>query len=311
MAHEHPDNAPVYCFGHVSTGQIIRVEGAYPAPNGYGEVVETAENYCGEATGTALVLQRLGVPTMLEGNWLGDNPAGERTLAFLKSRGIDCSGLGIRRGYAGVNEVVISDRTTRTVFGRYRDLLSTTPQWEPPTAERIRRSRCVCVDPGFGETSLSVARMAVENGLPLVTSDAAPESPLTSGASVIVVSKEGLGWHGCSNDPIKAFQDYRSACPGLVVFTHGSDPTWWGRGSETGEVGTFPISATDTAGAGDSFRAGLIYGLLRGWDPARMVRFANAVGALVCRTFPGVLGSPRLEEVERFLDENGAVDPAG
>ncbi|MEZ5277145.1 MAG: carbohydrate kinase family protein [Opitutaceae bacterium] len=296
------DSAPVYCFGHVSTGQILRLRGKYPEPNGYAEVVETAENYCGEATGTALVLQRLGIPTILEGNWLGDNPAGERTLSFLRNRGIDCSGLGIKAGYGGVNEVVITDPTSRTVFGRYVDLLSTTRQWEPPREESIQRSRCVCVDPGFGETSLEVARMALKHGIPLVTSDAAPGSPLTAGAAIIVVSKEGLSWHKLSADPRKAFEAYRAACPGLVVFTRGSESTWWARGAESGEVASFPIETMDTAGAGDSFRGGMIYGMLQGWTDERTVRFAVGVAALVCQSFPGVLGSPELRTVEAFLE---------
>ena len=304
MHRKSSDTAPVYCFGHVSTGQILRLKGEYPEPNGYAEIFETAENYCGEATGTALVLQRLGIPTILEGNWLGDNPAGERTLAFLRDRGIDCSGLGIKGGYGGVNEVVITDPTSRTVFGRYVDLLSTTRQWELPREESIRRARCVCVDPGFGETSLSVARMALEHGVPLVTSDAAPDSPLTSSAAIIVVSKEGLSWHRMSDNPRTAFEAYRAACPGLVVFTRGSESTWWARGAESGEVASFPITVTDTAGAGDSFRGGMIYGMLQEWTDALTVRFAVAVGALVCQSFPGVLGSPTIEAVEGFLRAN-------
>lgn len=296
------DVAPVYCFGHISTGQILRVDGSYPAPNGYAEISETAENYCGEATGTALVLQRLGVDTMLEGNWIGDNPAGKRTIEFLSSRGIDCSGLRIEPGYEGVNEIVITDKTTRTVFGRYQDLLFTTPQWDQPSLDVIRRSRLVCVDPGFGETSLKVAAAARDAGLPMVTCDAPPDSPLTRSAAIIAMSKEGLSWHEGLEDHRAAFETYCQACPGLVVFTRGAEGAWWGRGEVRGEVPGFAIDVIDTAGAGDSFRGGLIYGLLQGWDDDRTVRFACAVAARICQSFPGAVNGPTLKEVEELLN---------
>ena len=60
----------VYCFGHVSTGVILRLKGAFPHADGYGEVIERLDNHSGEATGSALVLTRLGNSVTLEGNWI-------------------------------------------------------------------------------------------------------------------------------------------------------------------------------------------------------------------------------------------------
>src|SRR6185369_8378068 len=178
----------VYCFGHVSTGQILRLKGRFPAPDGYGEVTEALDNHAGEATGSALVLAQLGATVTLEGNWIGDTPACRRTLAFLQSRGIDSSGLIVKPGYQGVNEIVISDGDTRTVFGRYIDLLFTTPQWEMPNAECIRAARIACVDPSFGDATLLVARTAKAAGKPLVTCDTRADSPLAALADAIVIS---------------------------------------------------------------------------------------------------------------------------
>jgi sugar/nucleoside kinase (ribokinase family) len=185
-----PNPFDVYRFGHVSTGVIVRLKGPYPPADGYAEVAETLENHAGEATGTARTLACLGVKVALEGNWIGDTPACRRTLEFLRSRGIECAGLVIKAGYPGVNEIVVSDGETRTVFGRYVDLLFTTPQWEPPDLERVRAARAVCVDPAFGETTKRVARAAQEVGKPLVTCDARHDSPLAALADVNIVSGE-------------------------------------------------------------------------------------------------------------------------
>lgn len=302
----------VYCFGHASTGQILRLKGRYPAPDGYAEIAEMLENHAGEATGSALVLAQLGASVTLEGNWIGDTSACRRTLEFLRSRGIDCSGLVVKPGYQGVNEIVVSDGDTRTVFGRYIDLLFTTPQWETPSVERIRAARIACVDPSFGEATLLVARTAKAANKPLVTCDARADAPLTALADAIVISGEFLHreYPGAVNpgEPReRLFGDYLVRCPGLVVFTAGSSPLWYGRGGDSvrRELPSFPVKVVDSAGAGDSFRGGLIFGLLRGWSDEHSLRFACAVAALICTTAPGCVNPPTLEQVHDFLAQRG------
>jgi sugar/nucleoside kinase (ribokinase family) len=67
----------------------------------------------------------------------------------------------------------------------------------------------------------------------------------------------------------------------------------------------FDVDVVDTTGGGDAFRAGIVYGYLRGWSPEKMVRFAAAVAGLVCTRFPGVLDAPTLDEVVRFMEGTG------
>jgi sugar/nucleoside kinase (ribokinase family) len=297
----------VYCFGHVSTGRILRLKDSFPSPDGYGEVVADLENHSGEATGSALVLTMLGLSVRLDGNWIGDNEPCRRTLAFLGSRGLDVSGLHVQPGYAGVQEIVISDGATRTVFGRYCDLLFTSRQWDHPDLERIRGAKMVVVDPSFGETTLSVTRMAKELRIPLATCDTGPESELAGSADLLVVSNEFLHRdhpeaiaHGAAREAL--FRRYLDRCPGLVVFTSGSGQILFGRkstGIET--IAPFQVDVLDSAGAGDSFRGGLVWASLQGRSDREAVRFAAAVAALVCTTSPGCVHPPTLEQVEALL----------
>lgn len=308
----------VYCFGHVSSGVIVRIKGSYPQPDGYAEIAELLENHCGEATGTALVLAKLGVSVSLEGNWIGDTPACRKTLEFLRSRKIDCSGLGVKPGYQGVNEIVISDAHSRTVFGRYIDLLFTTPQWNMPSASRIGAARFVCVDPAFGEATLFAAREARARNKPVVTCDTRPDSPLAALAEAVIVSGEFIAREypeALKDGParIALFRRYQETCPGLVVFTAGSRPLLCGRGKNAaegpgllprGEIHTlapYKTKTVDTAGAGDSFRGGLVYGMMRAASDLDSLRFACSVAALVCTTAPGCVNPPSLAEVEALL----------
>jgi len=304
--------ADVYCFGHVSTGVLLRLRDAYPPADGYGEVVETLENHAGEATGTALVLNQLGVSVALEGNWIGDTPACRRTLDFLRQRGIDCTGLRVVPGYPGATEVVVSDGHTRTVFGRYCDLLFTTRQWDEPDPRKIAAAKMVALDSTFGDATLAAAQAAAAARVPLVTYDARYDSELAAGAAALIISGEYLRREYPSaaadeNERAALFARYLERCPGLIVFTSGARPLWWSRAAagRRRELPAFPVQVVDSAGAGDSFRAGLIYSMLHGWSDADGVRFAAAVAALVCTRAPGCVNPPTLAEIQQLLSTGG------
>jgi sugar/nucleoside kinase (ribokinase family) len=57
----------------------------------------------------------------------------------------------------------------------------------------------------------------------------------------------------------------------------------------------------DTTGAGDAFRAGFIYGLVRGLSVEETMRVANAVAALKCRELGARAGLPSVDELQHLL----------
>ena len=99
----------------------------------------------------------------------------------------------------------------------------------------------------------------------------------------------------------KAILKLADLCPGTIVVTEGT------KGSTGYEFGLFyrqqayRIKVADTTGAGDSFHAGYLYGLLEGYDmPTRML-YGAAVATLKC-TKPGArAGNPTMGELKRFL----------
>ncbi|HRA76975.1 MAG TPA: PfkB family carbohydrate kinase, partial [Propionicimonas sp.] len=54
-------------------------------------------------------------------------------------------------------------------------------------------------------------------------------------------------------------------------------------------------------GAGDAFGGAICHGLLSGWGLERMVRFANAAGALVASRLECSSAMPTEAEVEQLL----------
>jgi sugar/nucleoside kinase (ribokinase family) len=73
------------------------------------------------------------------------------------------------------------------------------------------------------------------------------------------------------------------------------------QGEQRFEVEAIPVEVVDTVGAGDSFDAGLLYGILSGWDLRRMLRLAAVCGGLSTRAAGGTAAQPTLAEALAYL----------
>jgi sugar/nucleoside kinase (ribokinase family) len=104
---------------------------------------------------------------------------------------------------------------------------------------------------------------------------------------------------------LEIFQQYLTFCKGLVIFTFGGDELWYARpGQQMKKSKPYDITPIDTTGAGDSFRSGIIYGLLRSWDDESTIDFASAVSACVCLTIPHTLRAPEMDGITAFMKKN-------
>jgi sugar/nucleoside kinase (ribokinase family) len=74
------------------------------------------------------------------------------------------------------------------------------------------------------------------------------------------------------------------------------------RGAEVARSEAIPASVVDTTGAGDSFDAGFVAGLLAGWSLDRCLSLAVASGSLSTREMGGTAAQPSLEEALAALE---------
>ncbi len=293
----------VYSYGVVSSSTLYRIAGAFPKAQGYAEIEGVHYMTGGEATNSSIVLSRLGARVKLDGNWLGADQNGTRTRALLTDYGIDTSRLPPMENYEGVQEVVFAAEDTRTIFGTYVHLLDNA-DWNEPQAEDITAAKVVCLDPFFAEQALRAAKIASGAGVPVVTVDCKTDSALLENTSAVVIAESFINENYSDRELEDLFREYQAATDGLVVFTFGDKPVWFGRKGEAVRFAKPPvIDPIDTTGGGDAFRAGVVYGFLQGWDDERIIRFSAAVAAIVCTRFPGVLDSPSLSEVEALLED--------
>jgi len=295
----------VYAYGMIASSTLHILRKSFPAPDGYAEIAQTYSMTGGEALNSSIVLSQLGQRVFLDGTWIGDNPNGRTLLETIRKYEIDTNRLRVKKKYAGVNEIVFSDEHSRTIFGNYIDVLFTSRQWNIPRKADISQARIVCIDPFFHDESMLVARYASELKIPYVTIDCSPTSELATGAAANIISGEYRDREYPEADMAELFNEYLAHTTGLVIFSVGSQEILYGRKGEPIESFTpFSVQAIDTAGAGDSFRAGVILGLLKGWHDERIIEYSAALAGIICTTAPGVLRCPTHRAILKFIREH-------
>jgi 5-dehydro-2-deoxygluconokinase len=89
----------------------------------------------------------------------------------------------------------------------------------------------------------------------------------------------------------------------LAVVKQGPKGVLASEGKVTAEVPPVPVNVLNGLGAGDAFGGALCHGLLAGWDIERVMRFANAAGAIVASRLACSDAMPTAAEVDGLLAE--------
>jgi sugar/nucleoside kinase (ribokinase family) len=295
----------VYIYGMTILSTIYQLKGKYPAPNTYQEIQKTFVMPGGEAANCALILSKLGVKVQLDGPYLGEKTA-DPLIQYFNKKNIDCSQMQKETGFDGWQDIVFCDGESRTVFGWYvQNLFDGKKRWTNPSEDSIRRCNCVVLDPFFREESNLAAQLCVKHKKKYITIDHQWNTFIAQKAHVIICSQEFLNREYPGQDYRTLIEQYRASCEGMVVFTFGADDIFYTTPSSKNVEAfkPFRITAIDTLGAGDTFRAGVVYGVLNEYSPLEIIRFAAACAGIVCTRFPSVHDAPTLEEINKLIND--------
>jgi 5-dehydro-2-deoxygluconokinase len=102
-------------------------------------------------------------------------------------------------------------------------------------------------------------------------------------------------------DPLKAAQRLHEAGVQLAVVKQGPKGVLASQDNTITEVRPVPVNVMNGLGAGDAFGGALCHGLLAGWDTERVMRFANAAGAIVASRLACSDAMPTAAEVDDLL----------
>ena len=291
----------VYLFGQVLGTHSFLLKGGFLQPDEYSEIAEQYFLPGGETGTAATVLASLGVSVRMDGTWIGTEVA-PMLKAFYADKTVDLSSLRFTAD-KGVMDYVVIAGLVRSPMGRFQTLFSTGERWwNIPKEEDIAGCKAAAVDPYFGEESLLAAELCRRHRVPFVTIDTPHDSVLHRQAAVNVVSKECTAGHYAGMTPEAVMERMQRETDGLTILTQGGGDMLYARtGEPVHRMKSFPVPVRSTLGAGDTFKAGCVYGLLHGMKDEDLVRFAAACSAVAISRFPLPLNPPKPEEVLELI----------
>ncbi|MBI4468715.1 MAG: ribokinase [Acidobacteria bacterium] len=248
-------------------------------------------------------LARLGLSTRYIGQ-VGDDEAGMLQIASLTNERVDTR-IRVVAGVRTQTAFILVDRSTgeRTIIWDRDDRLNFDPDALSP--EIIQCGRVLHLDGHDVPASIRAARFAREAGMPVVI-DVDNIYPgieeLLPLVTCLIGSAECPGRMTGEPDLRKALGIIQARFGNrLVVATLGREGALALEEQRWVTSPGFLIEARDTTGAGDAFRAGFIYGLIKGCTLEDALRSANAVAALNCLGTGARGGLPNRQELETFI----------
>ncbi|REJ75242.1 MAG: carbohydrate kinase family protein [Acidobacteria bacterium] len=292
-------------FGTNAVDFLIRVP-HYPEFDSKVELNDYIRAAGGEVATAMVGLQRLGLRTAYAGRF-GKEPTGDFGLESLTSEGVDVSfSEQIKGAVTQIAFIIIDERNgERTVIWK-RDRKLKFKKNEAPI-DAVRMSSVLHLTPHDTKACIRMAKEATKAGT-IVSIDIDKKfkrmDDLLPNVDLMICSEQFASLVFGECPPEKGLQKLQEeyGCP-VVGMTQGE------KGSLLLCEDTFyrsrayvvPGGCKDTTGAGDSFRAGLLYGLLKGLSIKETCHRANAVAALKCRAVGARTSLPSEEELENLI----------
>ncbi len=302
--------ADVYLYGMTLMTTSHRLMHRFPERDNYGEIIESHRLPGGETGTCAVVLGSLGLSVRLDGNHQGYNTRSDLE-TFFASTPVSVELVTYDPDFEGLEDIVFVDRDSRTCFGRFGSFFAdkSLRRWNPPDEGAIRESRVAGVDPFFFEESIETARLCHKHGVSYATIDCRFDSEVHALSAVNVLSGDFLRVNYADRDLESLFAEYTQRTSGLVIFTFGAEDLWYGRGGQAVQRFTpFRVDVESALGAGDSFKAGVIYALAKAMDDTSLVRFASATAGAACMNYPIAENPPTLAVISALAGESFEPD---
>ena len=299
-------NPEVYLFGQVLGTRSFLLKDGFLKPDEYSEIQESYFLPGGETGTAATVLCSLGATVRIDGTWIGTEVA-PMLKAFYADKAVDLGPLHYMDDDPGIMDYVVIAGLVRSPMGRFQTLFSSGARWwSIPRESDIAGCKAAAIDPYFRDESLSAAQICIRLGIPYVTIDCRHDSELHRHAAVNVISHECTDSEYPDMTPEEVMEIMQKEAGGLTILTQGGDEMLYGRAGEpVHRMKPFTVKVRSTLGAGDTFKAGCVYGLLQGLSDSELVRFASACSAVAISRFPLPLNPPTLDEVQTLIAREG------
>jgi sugar/nucleoside kinase (ribokinase family) len=274
-----PPAFDVLSYGTIGIDTILHVP-YLPTPGRGAHAREEIEHLGGKASNVAVHLASWGLTVAISGTAIGDDWVGERLDSILAQYPrISTRYLrrvpGLRSMYC---RILVTPDGDRTIIGVHVD---ENPQ-TPPTPEMVADARLLTLDLYGGPERVDVARLAAAAGRPVVVGDVRSiDHPVLPYTTVAIASAAEVR----TDYPGLALADFAQRIQAVgaqnVIITDGPDDVLAFDAQGDASAITPPrMTVLDATGAGDAFRAGVVYGVLAGWPLVECAAFGAAAGAI-------------------------------
>jgi sulfofructose kinase len=297
----------VVAFGTNAVDFLI-VAPEYPTFNSKIELTDYIQAAGGEAATTTVGLSRLGLRTAYVGRF-GADKEGDFGIKSLRDEDVDVSfAEQIAGARTQIAFIVIDERTGERTVIWHRDKKLAYGKADAPL-EVAKLGKILHFTPHDTEACLLMARAAkADDALVSIDIDNvfAGIDELLPQVDILISSAEFPEKFVGTTDKKSALREIqrRFGCP-IVGMTLGESGSLVFCENEFIETNGFavPGGCKDTTGAGDSFRVGFLYGLLKGESVRRAAEMANAVAALKCRALGARTALPDERELSELIKD--------
>jgi sugar/nucleoside kinase (ribokinase family) len=307
----------VVCLGILVADVIAKPVDMIPERGKLG-LIDRIELYTGGcAVSSSIDMAKIGLNTAIIGK-IGNDGFGRFISGALKDENVDITGLVVGEKSSTSASVVLSDpggeRTFLHCLGANAEFTDTDVNFDIIKNSKIVFIAGTMLMPAFdGEPCARVLKKAREMGKYTVL-DTAWDSkgrwmkvlePCMKYIDLFIPSYDEAVMLSGKEEPGEICDVFLSMGVKTSVIKLGKDGCFIK--TSNGEKYLIPtytdILPVDTTGAGDSFVAGFITGLTRGWNLYECGKFANAVGTHCIMAVGASTGIKKLEEIKEFMNK--------
>jgi sugar/nucleoside kinase (ribokinase family) len=268
-------------FGMLTPVEILVVD-QLPEHNTGALIKDVSEFIFDDAAIVACLLRQWNLPTAFIGSAVGDDPRGHKLASQLKEWGVR-SEVRFSKDIKTPLEVDVSDRSgARTYFWqRTPEVLNTL---DTADLSPLMGSRILYVDWYDGDHILRAMDEALRLNIPVFLNfehgHADPRLLSSYGGRATICQAVTDAAQLGAEPPLDVARKLLRTGVKTALITLAGQGCLAIRGSETIRVHAPAVEAVDGCGAGATFSAGYIYGLLEGWSFVDTLRFATAAASL-------------------------------
>lgn len=292
----------ILVFGTVCVDRMRRVA-RLPEQGGYVGIIEETDHLGGEAANTAHALITWGAEVDVYTNGIGDGYRADRLRELLLSHGLPLQMIRPSDTPTPICDIYLTPDGDRTMFGLgFVDMhASVNPDDLPYSAGDWFTS-----DMNFNDIGRTCIERAARAGMNLYLMDVPTPGPLFAQAGEPCYWQSSTDWHGVRGNAQKNVtwvQKRVDEWKATVILSDGPNGLVAGApGQRARAYPPFPCpQLVDSTGAGDMFRAGMLFGLDQGWSFEECLAYASAAGSLKCQYLGATDRVPTFDEVRTHI----------